>query len=103
MKKILSLLLICIMLSCSLAGCGSDGDDDGVDFITIVGRPFMVINDVGGIGYSNDLIVDINEKTQYYYAKCGNGGRAIILLVDSEGKPLLYEGEIPYYGGEVGK
>lgn len=102
MKKILSLLLICIMLSCSLAGCGSsDGDVDVIDFITIAGRPFMVIDSESGLGYDNHIAIDINERTQYYYFSAGSGGRDMTLLVDSEGKPLLYEGEIPYYDSET--
>lgn len=97
MKKILSLLLICIMLSCSLAGCGSDGDD--IRFKTIGTNTFFIID-----GTDTDyLFVDIKYKTQYWYNDTGSYEGGLTLLVDSEGKPLLYEGEIPYYGSEVGK
>ena len=99
MKKTLSLLLICIMLSCSLAGCGSSDSDYG-DFFTVNGRTFVQIL---ATGRDTCIVVDIQEKTQYLYLDAFGHGGGLTLLVDSEGKPILYEGEIPYYGGEVGK
>ena len=90
MKKILSLIL-CLMLSCSLVGCGSEGDSN-IKFRMVNGRPFMDINIEAG----DHILIDINERTQYlmYYDYGRMSG--MTLLVDSEGKPLLYEGEIPY-------
>lgn len=87
MKKILSLIL-CLMLSCSLVGCGESNDD--IRFETVIGRPFMVIR----VGL-DDLYVDINERTQYVQFR-DTIHAGLTLLVDSEGKPILYEGEIPY-------
>lgn len=88
MRKILSLIL-CLMLSCSLVGCG--GSDDYPDYITIAGRPYLRI-DIEGDDY---ILVDVEYKTQYFFMQHGYGD-TMTLLVDSEGKPLLYEGEIPY-------
>ena len=88
MKKILSLIL-CLMLSCSLVGCGEIVDGD-IRFETVIGRPFMVIR----VGL-DDLYVDINERTQYVQFR-DTIDAGLTLLVDSEGKPILYEGEIPY-------
>lgn len=87
MKKILSLIL-CLMLSCSLVGCGQEGD---IEFKMINNRPFMRIE----LAEGDILFVDITEKTQYLMCY-ENAIAGMTLLVDSEGKPLLYEGEIPY-------
>lgn len=89
MKKILSLIL-CLMLSCSLVGCG---ESNHPEYITIAGRHFMILDIEGNDEY---LYIDIAEKTQYLYMDGGGYGGGLTLLVDSEGKPLLYEGEIPY-------
>lgn len=88
MKKILSLIL-CLMLSCSLVGCGPSDGSSNIKFENISGRVFMRVRD------SEYILVDITQRTQYLvYYDSGIGG--MTLLVDSEGKPLLYEGEIPY-------
>lgn len=88
MKKIFNLIL-CLMLGCLLVGCTGTSYDE-VRFETVIGRPFMVIR----VGL-DDLYVDINERTQYVqFRDTINAG--LTLLLDSEGKPLLYEGEIPY-------
>ena len=90
MKKILSLIL-CLMLSCSLVGCGDIPVAGDIRFRQLGNRMFMMI-------YEEDfrIYVDINEKTQYVYITDGTYLGGLELLVDSEGKPILYEGEIPY-------
>ena len=91
MKKILSLIL-CLMLNCSLIGCGgSESSDDYPVYITIAGRPYLRID----IENDDYILVDVEYKTQYWFMQHGYGD-TMTLLVDSEGKPLLYEGEIPY-------
>lgn len=91
MKKILSLIL-CLMLSCSLVGCENISTTGDIIFKQLWGRTFMIL-------YEEDyrVYVDIDEKTQYLYiTETGSYRGGLELLVDSEGKPLLYEGEIPY-------
>lgn len=95
MKKILSLIL-CLMLSCSLVGCtSSEEESSDLRFRQFGDHIFMVIE----TDYNNMILVDITERTQYLYIDDPYGG-GIELLVDSEGKPLLYEGEIPYERAE---
>ena len=91
MKKILSLIL-CLMLSCSLVGCGESNTVDTTIKFRHLGNNIFMILDVGEL---DSIWVDVKEKTQYLYIDDGYDG-GVTLLVDSEGKPLLYEGEILY-------
>ena len=97
MKKILS-LIVCLMLSSSLVGCGSsESVSSNIKITTISGRPFMEIE----LENYRKILVDINERTQYLIiGTMSHYGNGIELLVDSEGKPLLYKGEIPYERAE---
>ena len=82
MKKILiSLMLMVILIS--FTGCTSETQAGQKDrFIDI--RPD---ND-----YVRYIVIDRDTKVQYLYVNCGYGG-GLTVLVDAEGKPLLYGGE----------
>lgn len=83
MKKlklvILSIVVISILFV--LTGCTSSEAKTEKRFIEIY-RGFNVV-----VYYDN--------QTKVQYASCmnGHGGTALTVLLDAEGKPLLYEGE----------
>lgn len=79
-KIIISFLII---ISIVIVGCiCTDISVVGVEATN--GNRFVKIQDWG----SNFTFYDNTTKVQYYY---GNGG--ITVLVDADGKPLLYEGD----------
>ena len=51
----------------------------------------MKISDEGTFGIN--VYYDKQTKVEYAMKNNGNGGTSLSLLVDAEGKPLLYEGE----------
>lgn len=95
MKK-LFIFACCLMLSFSLTGCGlkdkiaiaveegekiQEAEEKGQRFISV---------------YKSDnerILVDKETRVQYLYRGAGYGG-GMTVLVDSDGKPLLYEGEL---------
>ena len=78
--KYIKIILISIVMMFCLAGCTSSVAEVENRFIRI---------------YSNDISVYYDKETKVEYAikNNGHGGTSLTLLVDSEGKPLLYEGE----------
>lgn len=86
MKKLI--LMCCLLFSVSLVGCGGKRavDPDVIDnrdndrFITIY------------LGNADYVYVDKETRVQYLYVDNGYDG-GLEILVDSDGKPLLYEGE----------
>lgn len=89
MKKKLLIFLSSLMLSVSLVGCGSNSEDGVFEYRQIGDRTFVVINNT-----PNDCIyVDINTKVQYVRFTGGYQG-SMSVLVDADGKPILYEGEL---------
>lgn len=92
MKKIL-ILLCSLLLSVSLVGCGYDRKINEPEYELYGGRLFYVI-DTNDFGY---LIVDPETRVQYIQISSSQFAR-MITLVDAEGKPILYEGDL-----EVGK
>lgn len=87
MKKKLLILLCSLLLSVSLVGCG---DPESVSNPTIkYGSRFLDIN----TGKYTCIIIDKETKVQYLYAGYGSAG-GLTILVDAEGKPILYEGNL---------
>lgn len=79
MKKILS-LIFCVCLLCCLAGCGyntRESDTENND-----NRICVIYDD----GY---CIIYLDNETGCQYLTKGNGG--ICVMVDEQGKPLIYE------------
>ena len=52
-------------------------------------RFIKVMEDSGFISSSSEVLVDTQTGVQYLYHAVGNSG-GLTLLVDAEGKPLLY-------------
>jgi len=57
---------------------------------TLGGREFVFIQYDGDYGY---IYVDVETRVQYLQISGGNAGRMTVLL-DAEGKPILYEGDL---------
>lgn len=95
MKKKLLILLCSLLLGVSLVGCGSDGsnESENLSTVTIGGREFIVISDYPYIDEGSRLYVDVETKIQYLFIDSGYEG-GLTVLVDAEGKPILYEGVI---------
>lgn len=89
MKK-LSIILCCLLLSISLIGCGKD--EEKSNFISVGNRTFYVISsDEQYVAW--DIYVDTETKVQYIYFRGDNSYcSAMSILVDADGKPILYEG-----------
>ena len=52
-------------------------------------RRFIKVAEDGGFISCNEVLVDTETGVQYLYHSVGNSG-GLTLLVDAEGKPLLY-------------
>lgn len=50
---------------------------------------FIKVMEDSGFVSSNEVLVDTQTGVQYFYHAVGNSG-GLTLLVDAEGKPLLY-------------
>lgn len=89
MKKII--LMCCLLLSFSLVGCGEPSSDESTTRL-IDDRDsdrFLSIY----IGCEDYIFVDIETRVQYLFVKDYSGG-GLTVMVDADGKPILYEGEI---------
>lgn len=84
MKKLI--LMCCLLFSISLAGCSDKTDPDVIDnrdddsFITIY------------LGNADYIFVHKETRVQYLYVDNGYDG-GLEVMVDADGKPLLYESE----------
>ena len=82
MKKVIGIILIIISLVI-LTGCTSEST-------AVIGERFIYIGE--GIGAS-EIYYDKETKVQYMYYSHYQRGAFATVLVDAEGKPLLYQGE----------
>lgn len=89
MKKFLAIILSIMICCFTFVGCGRKND---VTTTTELDRRFKIINDTNdGLGYCN-IIVDTETGVMYLFRGAGyRGGLAVML--DADGKPLIYEGE----------
>ena len=79
MKKFICLVLI-IILICALVGCSKSANEDD-DFDRLV----RVYSD-----FNNIIYVD-TETNVMYWVRSGNHACDIQVMVDADGKPLLWE------------
>lgn len=94
MKK-LKLILCGLLLSVSLAGCKNSYNDnpDFTEYTVIANRTFKLIpGNANGVGHYL-ILVDKETKVQYLYDDHDYGG-GFVVLVDADGKPILYDGEV---------
>ena len=99
MKKFF-LILIVFLVFVSLYSCGDDTATDDVveqNVETFAGYiPEFVFSSssyqIPDSRFGFTILVDKNTGVQYALITCGYNGYGI-LLVDSEGKPILYDGD----------
>lgn len=93
MKK--ARLIFCgLLLSVALVGCGKEGEVYDVDYMTIADHTFKVVTEETGVGLGTRAIyIDVDTKVQYVRFNSGYYG-SMSILVDADGKPILYDGEI---------
>lgn len=89
MKRVLAVILL-IMICCFIfVGCGRKND---VAITTELDRRFKIISDTNdGFGYCN-IIVDTETGVMYLFRGAANRG-GLTVMVDADGKPLIYEGD----------
>lgn len=97
MKKTFIVLFLCgLLLSILLVACesSSDNSNDGANAkrLNYGGRDFLY-TEYNVDNYPSALIVDVKTKVQYIQIGLRKHSR-IFTLVDAEGKPILYEGDI---------
>lgn len=83
MKKVIGIILIIIISLVILTGCTSESS-------AVTEERFIYIGD--GIGIS-DVYYDRETRVQYLYHSHYQTGAFFTVLLDAEGKPLLYQGE----------
>lgn len=93
MKK-LSIILCCLLLSISLTGCGfRDRIEHAKEAWKEAEEEVINNNKFYSIsaGDGNHIYVDKETRVQYLFVREGYGG-GLTVLVDADGKPILYEG-----------
>lgn len=91
MKKKLSILICSLLLSVSLVGCGSESNNGKYEILG--NRTYLIIDYTALDNISHKILVDTETKVQYLYITNGHAG-GMSVLVDAEGKPILYEGDL---------
>ena len=95
-KKKILILLCSLLLSVSLVGCVKDSYQDDVDFVSevnIAGRSFKYIPGTAKNWYDYSMLVDKETRVQYLHEHGYQHG-GLVVIVDAEGKPILYEGDL---------
>ena len=86
MKKILAILILCLISVFSLVGCGGSYNEPPTE-----SEMFIEIRiDTGAI--LSYIYVHKETKVMYLFVKNGSGAGLVVML-DENGKPLLWQGE----------
>ena len=92
MKKFFNLVLPIIFFFIFLSGCGSIeksiNETENTNKL-FPNRVFIVISSE----YCGDVICDTRTGVQYWRSSSGSSAGILTLLVDADGKPLIYKGE----------
>lgn len=89
MKKFLAIILSIMICCFTFVGCSRKNE---VIKTTELDRRFKIINDTNdGLGYCN-IIVDTETGVMYLFRGAGYRG-GLTVMVDANGKPLIYEGD----------
>ena len=96
-KKILIILLALIIPICLLfAGCGTkhkNYQDNSSDRFIILEKVQDEFEDIDGITIDIYIVVDKETRIMYFYYS-GFESIGFETMLDKDGKPLLYEGEL---------
>ena len=93
MKK-LRLIFCGLMLSVALVGCGASNTDEP-GYIMLGGRKFLKIEYGDRLTNNNASIIYVDVNTKVQYLKIGLGRYSTCtVLIDADGKPILYDGEV---------
>lgn len=82
-KRILCLIIV-IMLMLTCVGCSNAGND-------IVTDSRFIHKEAGWDDNGNRMFIIVDTETKVMYMIRGGGG--ITVMLDADGKPLLWEGE----------
>ena len=86
MKKIISIILV--LMTCLVLFCACDTTEDTEE------KPFKERFEIVSFAASSGMVVvDTETRVMYLFVKSGYGG-GLTVMVDAEGNPLLYEGEL---------
>lgn len=89
MKKILAIILSIMICCFAFVGCSRKNE---VIKTTELDSRFKIIKDTNdGFGYC-DIIVDTETGVMYLFRGAGYRG-GLTVMVDTDGKPLIYEGD----------
>lgn len=84
MKKVIGIILIIVISLVILTGCTSQSS-------AVTEERFVLIDNLGN--YNGNIYYDKETKVQYMLYSSYRTGACVTVLVDAEGKPLLYQGE----------
>lgn len=91
MKKILALLLICVILTFSLVGCGESYQEATTPNEMGVGLGyFTIVKHWGGGLYSDYYIMYANDTKVMYFAEEGGRSFGITPLYNADGTLQIY-------------
>lgn len=93
MKKIIAILIVLIMSLWLLCACADGETEQGYEYYNVYDGVTMV-----RIQQTNDFAIYVHKETKVMYIYSGGGNNTyqggISPLIDENGKPLLYEGEL---------
>ena len=90
MKKIIAIVIVLIMSLWLLCACSDGETEQGYDFYNAYDGVTMV-----KISITQDFGIFVHKETKVMYIRdCTTYGGGLTALIDENGKPLLYEGEL---------
>lgn len=90
-RKLVSIFLCALIFTFSLAACGSSGEaaDESINRFCVIDEIYM--HDPFYIGNEREVYIVVDRETKVYYLY-GPGTHAFMtVLLDAEGKPLIWE------------
>lgn len=88
MKKIFT-LLIALTLCLAFSSCAGEANAEGLNSEGFNSERFFTVN----TNECTKIYVDKETRVMYMFVKMGYGG-GLTVMVDENGKPLLWEGEL---------
>lgn len=87
-RKLLAIILAFVMMF-ALVGCAEEADRE-----TVSDEPFVVVeNYIDDFG--SRIVIYVHKETRVMYlSTAGNYNGGVTVMLDADGKPLLWEGEL---------